>query len=217
MAQPQSRHNITVEQRVLASQDLSSSEPAAIRPATTGFGILLPAAVRGVYAVIEHDLKRAPSRLRPMLAYIRIHLFDRDLNVDGLKRACQVRSNWVPTQFHSALGESPWSYIELRRMEAARALLVGTPLAVWRIAKLLGYSSIHVFSRAFRRREGETARAYRRRQWPAGTTAASLWTVEDLDRVLSGGISLEEARTLLTYLLWLYPGGRRAARQGGFP
>ncbi len=119
---------------------------------------------------VDRDRRAAPEELRPLLAYIYSNLFDPDLNVEQLKRACRMRSGSVGVEFHWAMGESPGSYIESRRMETAKVLLARTSLPVWRIAQFLGYSSVQVFSRAFRRWEGESARAYRRRRWLQATS-----------------------------------------------
>ncbi len=155
------QHNIAGPRSI--NQQLATAPPpkgTAGGPARANIATL--AAVRNVLAVMEHDLEIAPPRVQPLVAYIREHLFDPNLNVDGLKRACNVRSKWVLMLFRSALGEPPGVYIESRRMEAAKGLLVETDLSVWRIAQALGYSSIQVFSRGFGRWAGETASCYRR-------------------------------------------------------
>ena len=112
---------------------------------------------------IQLDRAKAPQRLKPLLAYIEEHLFDPTLDVNHLKRACGVRDNSVPIQFHSAVGRPPHGYIEDRRLETACRLLADTHLKIWQISELLGYSSIQVFSRAFSRWSGQRPTLFRKK------------------------------------------------------
>lgn len=98
-----------------------------------------------------------------MLNYIEKHLFDPGLSVNQLKRGCGIRDNSEPIHFHIAVGDPPHAYIESRRLETACRLLEETDLKVSEIGEILGYSSIQVFSRAFRRFFGEPPTRYRKR------------------------------------------------------
>ncbi len=153
---------VTSRRRHRREVGLSGEPDRAGRGAATKVAAVHQDAVREVFSDIRYDLEMAPRRVQPLLQYIYRNLFEQDLNVEQLKRACRVRSSAVPVQFRSELGESPGSYIESRRLETAKFLLADTPISISRIAELLGYSSIQVFSRAFRRREGEAPGAYRR-------------------------------------------------------
>ncbi len=112
---------------------------------------------------IQLDRRKAPQRLKPLLAYIEEHLFNPTLDVNQLKRSCGVRDNSVPIQFHSAVGRPPHGYIEDRRLETACRLLADTNLKIWQISELLGYSSIQVFSRAFSRWSGQRPTLFRKK------------------------------------------------------
>ncbi|RMH23401.1 MAG: AraC family transcriptional regulator, partial [Acidobacteria bacterium] len=98
-----------------------------------------------------------------MLSYIRRHLFDPDLSVGRMKRACGVRDNGISTAFRQAIGRSPRVYIADRRLETAARMLRDTDVEIWRLGEILGYSSLPVFSRAFSRWCGERPSAYRAR------------------------------------------------------
>lgn len=111
---------------------------------------------------IAGDRARSPWKVRPLLDYLEANLFDPDLNVDQLKRACGVRDNSIAVAFHSAVGQPPGAYISERRLETAGKLLCETKLPVWQISDLVGYSSIQVFSRSFSRWAGKSPGAYRR-------------------------------------------------------
>ncbi len=174
---------------------------------------LLQATARDARARIERDLKTAPDRIWLLLAHILTHLFDPNLNVNTLKLACGVQTRAVLVQFHTALGESPRTYIESRRMETARVLLVTSRLPVWKIAKLLGFSTMKTFRRAFHRRQGESPRTYRsRRQRSAERPGA--WRNRELRLAFAGELKAPRAVALLRELRQLYPTATRYTAGG---
>ncbi len=124
---------------------------------------LLARAANASFKRIRRDRQQAPKRISDMLAYIEGHLFDPGLSVNQLKERCGIRDNSEPIHFHIAVGDPPHAYIEDRRLETACQLLAETDLQVSAIANLLGYSSIQVFSRAFRRWLGEAPTQFRER------------------------------------------------------
>ena len=175
---------------------------------------------------IQLDRRKAPQRLKPLLAYIEENLFNPTLDVNQLKRSCGVRDNSVPIQFHSAVGRPPHGYIEDRRLETACRLLADTHLKIWQISELLGYSSIQVFSRAFSRWSGQRPTLFRkkaRRGSDVGEEQSqdanessrkrfdrSLIATESLRKALEGELPHEEAKTLIDKLLDLYPACRES-------
>ena len=177
------------------------------------YQLLKTAAVDSLERIEEHRAK-VPDRLKPLLAHIRDHLFDPTLNVDKMKRACGLRDNSVPLQFHSAVGRPPHGYIEDRRLETACRLLVSTDLKIWQISELLGYSSIQVFSRAFSRWSGQRPTLYRKaareraggdQEGTASQRESLLIDTEALRRALAGELPREQAEELIEHLVGLYP------------
>lgn len=132
-------------------------------------GRLLAAAAAKTLGRIRKDREKVEARVRPLLAHIEENLFDYNLNTDTLKRRCGVRDNNLAIRFTTALGKSPYAYIEQRRMETACRLLTDTDLHIWQIGELVGYAGIHSFSRAFERWSGVRPSIYR--QEPAVRTA----------------------------------------------
>jgi AraC-like DNA-binding protein len=130
---------------------------------TQSTGPLLTAAAAEPLSRIREDRERVEAGIRPMLVHLEDNLFDYNLNVTSLRRQCGVRDNGFSTRFTSALGKSPWAYIEQRRLETACWLLAETHLPVWQIGELVGYSGLHVFSRAFERWSGVRPRVYRQK------------------------------------------------------
>lgn len=187
---------------------------------------LLAEAARESIERIQLDRRKAPQRLKPLLAYIEENLFNPTLDVNQLKRSCGVRDNSVPIQFHSAVGRPPHGYIEDRRLETACRLLAETHLKIWQISELLGYSSIQVFSRAFSRWSGQRPTLFRKKArrgsepepGPEERSRASgrkrfdrsLIATESLRKALDGELPAEEAQTLIERLLTLYPGCRES-------
>ncbi len=163
---------------------------------------------------IRRDRANAPQRLKPLLAYIEEHLFDPSLDVNQLKRNCGVRDNSVPIQFHSAVGRPPHGYIEDRRLETACRLLGESPMKIWQISEVLGYSSIQVFSRAFSRWSGQRPTTYRKKarhrkevhpEVPQMVEESLEARTEMLRRAIAGELSLDEANALILRLRQLYP------------
>ncbi len=186
---------------------------------------LLAEAAKESIERIQLDRRKAPQRLKPLLAYIEENLFNPTLDVNQLKRSCGVRDNSVPIQFHSAVGRPPHGYIEDRRLETACRLLAETHLKIWQISELLGYSSIQVFSRAFSRWSGQRPTLFRkkarrgsepeREERPRSGRRKrfdrSVIATESLRKALDGELPAEEAKTLIERLLVLYPACRESA------
>ncbi len=64
--------------------------------------------------------------------------------------------------FQSFTGQSPQAYRLRARLNRARQLLRESELSIGQIAEALGYRDVYFFSRQFRQKIGQTARAYRR-------------------------------------------------------
>lgn len=123
----------------------------------------LETAARPILERIEADRSKAPSLICSVLAYLSEHIFDPDLDVNQLRRACGIRDNSLPIYFREAVGLPPFAYIEDCRLEVASRLLASSRLKIWQIAQVVGYSTLQVFSRAFTRWSGgQNPSSYRR-------------------------------------------------------
>lgn len=183
-------------------------EPALVSPMWQDPDALLRSTAQPALERIQRDRERVSPRLRPMLEHIGRHLFDPELNINRLKQACGIRDNSIAILFHSQIGQSPKAYLSQRRLETASRLLRDTEMRVWRIAEMVGYSSLGVFSKAFNRWAKQRPNAFRKqaRQLAQGLPNSLLSTVEFMDRALSGALTDREADRLLQRLLELYPG-----------
>lgn len=97
--------------------------------------------------------------IAPALEYVDLHYADSDLTVAKLASRCCISTVYLNKLFHKELGETPFSYITRRRMEIAREML-GEHCSVGEIARLVGYSEIYQFSRAFKKYYGVSPKAF---------------------------------------------------------
>ncbi len=84
--------------------------------------------------------------------------------LDSLAAKCHVSPEHLRRICHHELGRSPMEHLTFIRMQHAQELLEGTEEKLETIAKMVGYSSAVVFSRAFMRCIGMKPSAYRIRR-----------------------------------------------------
>lgn len=89
--------------------------------------------------------------------------FNRPLNIADLARAAGLSRNYFSARFRARFHRTPQSYLLHCRMEAARALLISTDLAVKEIGFECGLPDPQHFNKQFRQVEGISPSAYRRR------------------------------------------------------
>ncbi len=168
---------------------------------------LLALAAEETLSRIRRDREGVPKKLAPLLAYIEQHLFDPELDVNSLKRACEVRNNTTMVQFRAKLGVTPHLYIKARRAEVAKKLLRDTQLRVSDVAALLGYSGTRAFSRAFKRVSPQLPSDYRaqfRQQAGAPMAAKDLESLEVWRKGHAGELEMHEAVALVEHFQKLY-------------
>jgi transcriptional regulator GlxA family with amidase domain len=83
--------------------------------------------------------------------------------ISRIARAAGVSTRHLQTLFHGYLGVSPYDHYQALRLNRARRLLIETRTPVLEIAELSGFASAASFTRAYRRRHGETPRETRGR------------------------------------------------------
>ncbi len=170
---------------------------------------LLEVAAGPSLARIREDCDAAPTRLRPLLEYLEDHLFDKRLNVNYLKQACEVRDNSIALLFHSQVGQSPKAYITELRLETAARLLRDSDLRIWQIGELVGYSGLAVFGKAFARWAGVRPVAYRlrTREPTSGEEDPLAGEVDEryLRMAVAGTLPRGKALALIRRLLEIYP------------
>ena len=125
-----------------------------------GFGLLALLLAHGQPTPRAAAFAIAADRLRPALERM-----ERDLAQPLGRTALAREVGLSPTRFHTvfarALGCAPMAYLQRLRLARAQDLLIGTDQPIGAIAALVGIPDPFHFSRLFRRRIGESPRAYR--------------------------------------------------------
>jgi AraC-like DNA-binding protein len=85
------------------------------------------------------------------------------LDVPRLARIALVSEAHFIRTFKRTFGETPYRYLQRRRIERAMTLLRTTDFSVSEVCLEVGFTSLGTFSRTFRRIVGESPSAYRRR------------------------------------------------------
>ena len=108
---------------------------------------------------ITTDDKTVPSiRLQPAIQYIEAHLGDGP-SVSALASFCGYNVSYFSTVFKNTYGMSPCSYVNSRRIDRAKELLLTTDSSITQIAGLLGIQ-LHTLSRMFKNAVGMSPLQY---------------------------------------------------------
>ncbi|GGY01502.1 hypothetical protein GCM10007160_31750 [Litchfieldella qijiaojingensis] len=84
-------------------------------------------------------------------AHIDAHLAD-DIRVESLASLCALSPGHFHACFRDATGMTPLGYVQRRRLDHARSMVLHTGLALSQVASLVGFRDQGSFSRAYRRR-----------------------------------------------------------------
>lgn len=110
---------------------------------------------------VEHASARARLELSRIASYVDRHLSD-EIHVDDLASLCAMSPGHFHACFREATGESPFQYVQRRRLEVARSFLLDSDLSLGQIAERIGFRDQGSFSRAYRRCFQHTPSAHRR-------------------------------------------------------
>lgn len=115
----------------------------------------LPAGGAHTSAPVTND-----AAVEQVLRYLALHLDER-ITLASLAAHFSFSREYLCRRFTAQIGVSPIRYLNDLRVERSRELLVETDMTVTEIAEALGYSGIHYFSRAFKRKMGISPQGYR--------------------------------------------------------
>src|SRR3569833_1311036 len=104
---------------------------------------------------------RAMQPVAPALQMIERQL-EQELTNRELANACSMSENHFIRRFRQAIGVTPASFIQQKRLAAAAQMLLYTDESIDAIAVKTGFSDRFYFSRAFRRAMGRPPATYRR-------------------------------------------------------
>jgi len=98
-------------------------------------------------------------RIDRILRYIEEHLTER-IRIDDLAEVAHFHPQYVGAYFRSMLGLSPIMYINHKRVEVAKQLLIREDLSIGEVAEQLGLEAYY-FSRLFKQYTGLSPKTYR--------------------------------------------------------
>lgn len=120
-----------------------------------------------ISAVLSKDQERAlPSYLLEMKALFNAH-YDEEYSLDDLAGRFQISKYRLCREFHGAFGRSPLQYLNGKRIEAAKQLLLTTSSKVHEIGSLVGIDNTTHFIALFKKQTGVTPLVYRERNTTA--------------------------------------------------
>ena len=89
--------------------------------------------------------------------------YARPLDVPAMARAALMSPSLFSRRFREAYGDTPYGYLQARRVERAMALLRGGHISVTDVCMAVGFTSLGSFSSRFSEIVGETPSQYRSR------------------------------------------------------
>ncbi|CAG7645577.1 helix-turn-helix domain-containing protein [Paenibacillus allorhizosphaerae] len=112
----------------------------------------------------DQGLRLAPTaetgKINTVLEYIEEHLQEQ-MTVEELARLVHFHPNYFMQYFKTMLGLSPIAYINRKRMDKAKELLMSTGLSVTDVAEKIGLE-LYYFSRLFKKQSGLSPTEYRK-------------------------------------------------------
>jgi AraC-like DNA-binding protein len=105
---------------------------------------------------------QAPETVLKAVAFMR-HAYARPIGNDDVARAAGISTSRLQALFQQWLGQTPGRALGEIRLECAKNRLAGSAEPIVEIALGVGFSEQSAFTRAFRRRFGESPAVYRRR------------------------------------------------------
>ncbi|MDF2922349.1 MAG: hypothetical protein K0R57_1263 [Paenibacillaceae bacterium] len=99
-----------------------------------------------------------------LIAYLEEHLDDADINLSVLSVTFNITSSYLSKFFKEQTGENLLEYLNLRRVEKAKRLLVTTGGTIGDITEQCGFTNSNTFIRVFKKYEGITPGQFRQKE-----------------------------------------------------
>ena len=142
----------------LAIEELRSADPDATY--LTGITLsLLSVVARAADGTIE-DGQQTDERIDRAIAHIEEHI-GTYLDVETLASIANVSTAHFARAFKNQSGEPVWTFVQRRRCEKARELLLNTSASMQEIGDLCGFANPSHFARVFRRVMGRSPSSIR--------------------------------------------------------
>ena len=98
-----------------------------------------------------------------VIDYIEKNL-DKQITLDDLADVVYFNRSYLIERFKAVYGIPPMKYVNWKRIEKAKELLLTTNKSITEIAVETGFQSIHYFSRYFKEKENDTPNGYRQKR-----------------------------------------------------
>lgn len=109
----------------------------------------------------EHSVKQYSPVIRKAVNYICSNL-QQDLDLNTLAQELGFSATYVLHKFKKEVGLSPMQYINQKRMQRAKRLLLSSQSAVQEISRQVGISDPNYFAKQFKKAYGQTPREFRK-------------------------------------------------------
>ena len=124
--------------------------------------------IKFFYSLSNMERPARQKRLHPTVAkalsVIHTHLSRRlPINVRQIAEKLNMSESNLRLLFHKTTGSSISDYIAEQRLETAQYHLLHSTLGIGEIAEICGYGSVYAFSAFFKKKTGESPRAFRNR------------------------------------------------------
>ena len=156
------------ERRVIRSENIAALVSNAIAEVCSDseYGdTLISAAIMQIFIYMIREFKcQEPVKYAKsvgeaeILCYQIMHYIDTHIySMKNLRELCEVTNynyNYLSNLYKKVTSDTLANYFRSRRLETARLLLAERAMSVTKIASLLNYSSVYIFSRAFKEKYG---------------------------------------------------------------
>ena len=115
----------------------------------------------GLIKYADQQKQKEPSRQDEIIAYVKNHYRNPDLNVSSIAENFNISISYVSRLFKNLTGTGLLDYVHFLRIEDAKHLLKTTNLSIKDISTKVGYYNSLTMTRAFRRYEGVTPSDFR--------------------------------------------------------
>lgn len=153
-------------------RESAKGEPYSYQCICCYFGLLLAQLLRAQSGMVSGSQEAPPgeaamessgdSGLNKVVGFIQQN-YATPIVLDDLARIVNVSKSTLIQTFKTALHTTPLQYINRIRLEKAKDLLLNTDSSISEISEMVGFQSIHYFSRYFKNREQISPAEYRQR------------------------------------------------------
>lgn len=124
---------------------------------------LIPRMINNYCLLVQnHSLRQYSEGIRNCINYIDFHYME-PLNLESLATRFSLNKNYLSSRFHREVGMTVTDYINRTRVRKSEELLSRSAENMQGIAEKCGFTDANYFSRIFRKVNGETPLAFRKR------------------------------------------------------